>query len=295
MQMKMDRLIADPAMLTEKIVQPVTYNESCLRSVANEFAGRNAIVTGSTSGIGLGIARSFAQVGMNVMLNGLGNAEEIEATRRDIEGMFGVKAAYSPADMSKAGDIQRMIDAASEAFGQVDILVNNAGIQHVEAIETFPVAKWDAILAINLTSAFHAIRAVLPGMKARKWGRIINVASAHGLVASPFKSAYVAAKHGLVGLTKTVALETAEHGVTCNAVCPGYVLTPLVQKQIPDTARARGITEAEVVKNVLLYAQPTKQFVTVEQLGALSVFLTSNAAASITGASLPVDGGWTAH
>ena len=295
MQMKMDRLIADPAMLTEKIVQPVTYNESCLRSVANEFAGRNAIVTGSTSGIGLGIARSFAQVGMNVMLNGLGNAEEIEATRRDIEGMFGVKAAYSPADMSKAGDIQRMIDAASEAFGQVDILVNNAGIQHVEAIETFPVAKWDAILAINLTSAFHAIRAVLPGMKARKWGRIINVASAHGLVASPFKSAYVAAKHGVVGLTKVTALEGAEFNVTANAICPGYVWTPLVEKQIDDQAKAHKISRDQVIRDVLLVNQPNKKFATVEEMGALAVFLSSDMAASITGTALPVDGGWTAH
>lgn len=295
MQTRMEQLIDDPAMLTGKLPQPVTYNDSCLKSVVNEFAGRTAIVTGSTSGIGLGIARSFAQVGMNVMLNGLGNRDEIEETRHGIEDMFGVKALYSAADMSKADDISRMIGQANNAFGHVDIMVNNAGIQHVEAIETFPPAKWDAIIAINLTSAFHAIRAVLPGMKARKFGRIINVASAHGLVASPFKSAYVAAKHGIVGLTKTVALETAEHGVTCNAICPGYVLTPLVQKQIPDTAKARGITEAEVIKNVLLYAQPTKQFVTVEQLGALAVFLSSNAAASITGAAMPVDGGWTAH
>ena len=295
MPVQMDHLITDPTMLTKKLEQPVAHNESCLRSVANEFAGRNAIITGSTSGIGLGIARSFAQVGMNVMINGFGPAGEIEATRRDIEGMFGVKAVYSGADMAKAGDIGQMVAEANSAFGQVDVLVNNAGIQHVEAIETFPPAKWDAILAINLTSAFHAIRAALPGMKARRWGRIINVASAHGLVASPFKSAYVAAKHGVIGLTKTVALEAAEHGVTCNAICPGYVLTPLVQKQIPDTARARGITEAEVIKNVLHTAQPTKQFVGVEQLGALAVFLASHAASSITGASLPVDGGWTAH
>ena len=295
MQMKIERLLDDPAMLTEKLAQPIAHNKSLLRSIANEFAGRNAVVTGSTSGIGLGIARSFAQVGMNVMLNGFGNRDEIEATRADIAGMFDVKACYSAADMSKAEDIATMIADAQSAFGQVDILVNNAGIQHVEAIETFPPAKWDAIIAINLTSAFHATRAALPGMKARKWGRIITVASAHGLVASPFKSAYVAAKHGIVGLTKTVALETAEHGITCNAICPGYVLTPLVQKQIPDTAKARGITEADVVRNVLLYAQPTKQFVTVEQVGGLAVFLASNAAGSITGAALPMDGGWTAH
>ena len=295
MQMKMERLITEPSMLTEKLAQPITHNMAVLNSIANEFAGRNAIITGSTSGIGLGIARSFAQVGMNVMLNGLGNRDEIEGVRSGIESMFGVKARYSPADMSKADDITRMIAETQDAFGQVDVLINNAGIQHVEAIETFPPAKWDQIIAINLTSAFHAIRAVVPQMKARKWGRIINVASAHGLVASPFKSAYVAAKHGIVGLTKTVALETAEHGITCNAICPGYVLTPLVQKQIPDTAKARGITEAEVIKNVLLYAQPTKQFVTVEQLGGLAVFLTSNAASSITGTALPVDGGWTAH
>ncbi len=295
MPLEMERLITEPAMLTEKLAQPITHNMAVLSSIANEFAGRTAIITGSTSGIGLGIARSFAQVGMNVMLNGLGNRDEIEGIRSDIASMFGVKARYSPADMSKAGDIAHLVAETQDAFGQVDVLVNNAGIQHVEAIETFPPAKWDLIIAINLTSAFHAIRAVIPQMKARKWGRIINVASAHGLVASPFKSAYVAAKHGIVGLTKTVALETAEHGITCNAICPGYVLTPLVQKQIPDTAKARGISEAEVIKNVLLYAQPTKQFVTVEQLGGLAVFLTSNAASSITGTALPVDGGWTAH
>ena len=280
---------------TDKMMQTASLSAPSHRSMLSDLAGRTAIVTGSTSGIGLGIARSFAQVGMNVVLNGFGDRDAIEATRADIESLFGVKTIYSGADMSKADDIAGMVADAGKAFGNVDVLVNNAGIQHVEAIETFPPAKWDAIIAINLTSAFHAIRAVIPGMKARKWGRIINVASAHGLVASPFKSAYVAAKHGIVGLTKTVALETAEHGITCNAICPGYVLTPLVEKQIPDTAKARGISEADVINNVLLYAQPTKQFVTVEQLGSLAVFLSSHAAASITGTALPVDGGWTAH
>lgn len=264
-------------------------------AAASEWRGRTAIVTGSTSGIGLGIAQSFASVGMNVVLNGFGDRDEIEATVSGLERDFGVKAMYAPADMSRAADITAMIDEAARQLGQVDVLVNNAGIQHVEAIETFPVAKWDAIIAINLSAAFHAIRAVVPGMKSRKWGRIINVASAHALVASPFKSAYVAAKHGVLGLTKMVALETAEHDITVNAICPGYVLTPLVQKQIPETAKARGITEDEVVKNVLLHAQPTRQFVTVEQIGALAVFLSSNAAASITGAALPIEGGWTAQ
>jgi 3-hydroxybutyrate dehydrogenase len=197
--------------------------------------------------------------------------------------------------MSKPAEIAAMIDISAQRFRQVDILVNNAGIQHVEAIETFPVAKWDAILAIDLSSAFHAMRGVIAGMKARRWGRIINIASAHGLVASPFKSAYVAAKHGLLGLTKTAALETAEFGITVNAVCPGYVLTPLVEKQIPETARARGISEDEVKRNVLLAAQPTKQFVTVDQVGALTLFLCSDAAASITGTALPIEGGWTAQ
>lgn len=262
---------------------------------SSELAGKTAIVTGSTSGIGLGIARAFAEAGMNVMLNGFGDTREIERTRAALEDDYGIAAAYSAADMSKPDEIVAMVEMARRGFGQVNVLVNNAGIQHVEAIETFPVAKWDAILAIDLSSAFHGMRAVVSEMKERKWGRIINVASAHGLVASPFKSAYVAAKHGLLGLTKTVALETAEHGITVNAICPGYVLTPLVQKQIPETAKARGISEDEVVKTVLLHAQPTRQFVTTEQIGALSVFLCTGAAASITGAALPVEGGWTAQ
>jgi 3-hydroxybutyrate dehydrogenase len=265
------------------------------RISGGELGEKSAVVTGSTSGIGLGIAKAFAQAGINVVLNGFGNKSEIEAIRAGLESEFKVKATYSAADMSKPKDITAMIDDAVKTFGAVDILVNNAGIQHVEAIETFPPEKWDAIIAIDLSSAFHAIRAVVPGMKARKWGRIINIASAHGLVASPFKSAYVAAKHGILGLTKTVALETAEHGITVNAICPGYVLTPLVQNQIPETAKARGISEEAVVRDVLLHAQPTRQFVTTEQLGALATFLCTTGADSITGTALPVDGGWTAQ
>jgi 3-hydroxybutyrate dehydrogenase len=272
-----------------------TPNPSNPTAPNEELRGKTAIVTGSTSGIGLGIALAFAGAGMNVMLNGFGAAEDIEMTRARLEDQFEVGVAYSAADMTKPDDIAAMVEDSRKLFGQVDVLVNNAGIQHVEAIETFPVAKWDAIIAIDLSSAFHGIRAVVPGMKSRNWGRIINVASAHGLVASPFKSAYVAAKHGLLGLTKTVALETAEFGITANAICPGYVLTPLVQKQIPETAKARGISEEDVVKNVLLHAQPTKQFVTTEQIGALAVFLCTSGAASITGAALPVEGGWTAQ
>jgi 3-hydroxybutyrate dehydrogenase len=258
------------------------------------LAGRSAIITGSTSGIGLGIARAFAAAGAHVMLNGL-PSQETESTRQGLELEFGVMTAYSPADMSMPLEISRMFDAAVSRFGKVDILVNNAGIQHVEAIETFPPEKWNQIIAVNLSAAFHAIRAVVPSMKERNWGRIINVASAHALVASPFKSAYVAAKHGIVGLTKTVALETAEHGITVNAICPGYVLTPLVEKQIPETARARMLTEEQVVRDVLLKAQPTHRFVTTEEIGALSVFLSTDAARSITGAALPVEGGWTAQ
>lgn len=257
--------------------------------------GKTALVTGSTSGIGQGIAEALAAQGANVILNGLGNPDEVETLRRKIAADHGVKVGYDGADMSKPEAIETMIGKAIAEFGAIDILVNNAGIQHVDPIETFPPSKWDAIIAINLVASFHTIRHSLPKMKERGWGRIINVASAHALVASPFKSAYVAAKHGVAGLIKTVALEAAEYGITANAICPGYVLTPLVEKQIPDTARARGITEDQVVKYVLLAAQPTKQFVKVSEVAALAVFLASDQAASITGAVLPVDGGWTAH
>lgn len=256
---------------------------------------KNAIVTGSTSGIGLAIARALAADGRNVMLNGFGDAGAIEAIRAEIASAHGVDAIYSGADMTKPDEIAGMVDECADKLGSVDVLVNNAGIQHVSPIEAFPIEKWDAIIAINLSSSFHTIRAALPGMKARKWGRIINLASAHALVASPFKSAYVSAKHGLLGLTRTVALEAAEDGVTVNAICPGYVKTALVEKQIPDTAKARGISEEEVIRDVLLAVQPTREFVTTEQLGALAVFLCSDAAASINGAAIPVDGGWTAQ
>lgn len=257
--------------------------------------GRTALVTGSTSGIGLGIAKALASAGVNVALNGFGDLEAIEKLRRQFEGETGVRTIYSPADMSKPEQIAGMIAEIEHSLGRIDILVNNAGIQHVEPIESFPVDKWDLILAINLTAAFHTTRAVIGGMKDRGYGRIINIASAHALVASPFKSAYVAAKHGLLGLTKTVALEAAANGVSCNAICPGYVLTPLVEKQIPDTAKARGISEAKVVSDVILAAQPTGKFVTVEQIAALSLFLCSDGAGSITGAALPIDGGWTSQ
>lgn len=256
---------------------------------------KTAIVTGSTSGIGLGIAEAFVGEGMNVMLNGFGDAVEIEATRARLDAMGIGSVGYHGADMTKPEQIADLIAKTEADLGPLDVLVNNAGIQHVAPVEDFPPEKWDAILAINLSSAFHTIRHALPGMKARKWGRIINLASAHGLVASPYKSAYVTAKHGMLGLTKTIALEAAEDGVTVNAVCPGYVLTPLVEAQIPDTAKARGISEEDVKRDVLLYAQSTKEFVTVEQLGALCVFLCSEGAAQMTGTALPVDGGWTAH
>jgi 3-hydroxybutyrate dehydrogenase len=257
--------------------------------------GRNAVVTGSTSGIGLGIARALARDGANVVLNGFGDAKDIEAARAAIEKEFGVKAIYSGADMTKPSEIAGMVKTAETAFGSVDVLVNNAGIQHVAPIEEFPIEKWDQIIAINLSSAFHAIRAAVPGMKARRWGRIISTASAHSLVASPFKVAYISAKHGLAGLTKTVALELATFGVTCNCISPGYVLTPLVARQIPDQMKTRNMTEEQVKRDVLLAAQPTKEFVTVEQVASLALYLTSDAAASITGANLSIDGGWTAQ
>ena len=255
---------------------------------------KSAVITGSTSGIGKGVADALAASGVNIILNGFGDTDAIEAQRADLEEKYGITAVYNGADMTKADEIRAMMAIAAEIFGSVDILVNNAGIQHVSPIDEFPTEKWDAIIAINLTSAFHTTAAALPIMRKTGWGRVVNIASAHGLVASPFKSAYVAAKHGILGLTKTTALETAQDGITCNAICPGYVRTPLVEAQIPDTAKARGITEEEVVRDVILSAQPTKSFVGLEELGALTVFLCSDAAKSLTGASLPLDGGWTA-
>jgi 3-hydroxybutyrate dehydrogenase len=257
--------------------------------------GKTALVTGSTSGIGLGIARAYAAQGANVILNGFGDAAQIERLRAEIDQDSDGEIRYDGADLSKQDAIEAMMSRAIGEFGAVDVLVNNAGIQHVAPIDEFPTAKWDAILALNLTASFHTIRLALPAMKARKWGRIINIASAHALVASPYKSAYVAAKHGIAGLTKTVALEVAQQGITMNAICPGYVWTPLVERQIPDTAKARGITEEQVIHDVLLHAQPTKQFVQVDEIAALATFLASNAAASVTGTVVPVDGGWTAQ
>jgi 3-hydroxybutyrate dehydrogenase len=259
------------------------------------FKGLTALVTGSTSGIGLGIASTLAAGGANVVLNGFGNAAEVEALRAGLEADHGVRVRYDGADLSRQDAIESLIGNAVEAFGAIDILVNNAGIQHVAPIDEFPVDKWNAILALNLTASFHTIRLALPGMKRKRWGRIVNIASAHALVASPYKSAYVAAKHGIAGLTKTVALEVATQGITMNAICPGYVWTPLVEKQIPDTAKARGLTPQQVIDDVLLHAQPTKKFVQVQEVAALTAFLASREAASITGAIIPVDGGWTAQ
>ncbi len=255
---------------------------------------RRAVVTGSTSGIGLAIARALAAEGADVVINGFGAADAVEKERAGIAADFGVKALYDGADMTKPEEIAAMIKRAEDALGGVDILVNNAGVQFVSPIEEFPIDKWNQILAINLSSAFHTMRAAMPGMKARKWGRIVNTASAHSLVASPFKSAYVAAKHGLAGLTKTAALELATFGVTANCVSPGYVWTPLVANQIPDTMKARNLTREQVVNDVMLAAQPTKQFVTVEQVASLVCYLCSDAASQITGANLSIDGGWTA-
>ena len=259
------------------------------------LTNKSALVTGSTSGIGLAIARIYAANGANVTINGFGDAEAIEAERAGIESEFGVKCRYSAADMTKPDEIAAMVTEAEAAFGSLDILVNNAGIQHVSPVEEFPIEKWDAIIAINLSSAFHTTRAAVPGMKARGWGRIINTGSAHALVASPFKSAYVAAKHGIAGFTKTIALEVAQCGITVNAICPGYVWTPLVERQIPDTMKARGLTEEQVKRDVLLAAQPTKEFVTVDQVASLALYLAGDQAASITGTMLQMDGGWVAQ
>jgi 3-hydroxybutyrate dehydrogenase len=256
---------------------------------------KTAVVTGSTSGIGLAYARAMAAEGANVLINGFGKPEDIEAERAKIEADYGVKAIYSPADMTKPEEIAAMVALAETTFGSVDVLVNNAGVQFVSPVEEFPVDKWNQIIAINLSSAFHGMRAAIPGMKKRGWGRIISTASAHSLVASPFKSAYVAAKHGIAGLTKTVALEVATHGITVNCISPGYVWTPLVENQIPDTMKARGMTRDQVINDVLLDSQPTKQFVTVDEVAAIALFLCGDAAKQITGANLSVDGGWTAE
>jgi 3-hydroxybutyrate dehydrogenase len=257
------------------------------------LTGKTALITGSTSGIGLGLAKGLAGAGANIIMNGFGDVDAIEAERRSIEAL-GRTCLYSGADMTKPDEIAAMFDGPGKDLGGVDILINNAGIQHVAPVDEFPPQKWDAIIAINLSSAFHTMQAALPGMKAKGWGRVINMASAHGLVASPFKSAYVAAKHGILGLTKSAALEVAEQGITVNAICPGYVKTPLVEGQISDTARARGISEEEVVRDVLLKAQWTKKFVSVEEVAGLALFFCSDAAQNITGSAQSIDGGWTA-
>jgi len=263
--------------------------------MARQLAGKSAVVTGSSSGIGRSIAESFAREGANVMLNGFGDAKEIEALRFGLEKQHGVKARYHGADMSKPAEIADLIRKAEAEFGAVDVLVNNAGVQHVAPVDEFPPEKWDWIIAINLTSVFHATRAALPGMKKRQWGRVVNIASAHGLVASPNKSAYVAAKHGVVGFTKTVALEVAETPIRVNAICPGFVRTPLVEKQIEDQARAHGVSIEKAMRDIILAPQPTKQFVKVEEIAAMALFLTTEAANQINGACLSIDGGWTAR
>jgi 3-hydroxybutyrate dehydrogenase len=255
---------------------------------------KTALVTGSTSGIGLAIAKALAAEGCNVMINGFGDAAAIEAERAGLEKDYGVKAAYSAADMSKGDQIEQMVKDCEAQFGSVDVLVNNAGIQFVSPVEDFPPEKWEQIIAINLSAAFYAMRAAVPGMKKRGWGRIISTASAHSLVASPFKAAYVSAKHGIAGLTKTVALEVATFGITVNCISPGYVWTPLVEKQIPDTMKARNLTKEQVINDVLLEAQPTKQFVTPEEVAAMALYLCSDAAKQVTGANFSIDGGWTA-
>lgn len=256
---------------------------------------KTAIITGSTSGIGLGVAKAFAKAGMNVVINGLGSADDNEPVRTQVDALGSGETVFHGANMMMPDQIEDLVKSTEAKFGQVDIIVNNAGIQFVEKVEDFPVGKWDAIIAINMSSTFHTTRAAFAGMKSRGFGRIINIASAHGLVASPYKSAYVTAKHGVLGFTKTIALEGAEFGVTANSICPGYVETPLVTGQVADTAKARGISEEDVINNVLLKAQPTKQFVQIEQVASLALYLASDDAAQITGAALPIDGGWTAQ
>jgi 3-hydroxybutyrate dehydrogenase len=273
----------------------IAMTERAMAIAASPLKDKVALITGSTSGIGLGIARALAGAGAAVVLNGFGKPDEIDATQAAINKDFGVSVAFSGADMSKPHSIAEMIEMTLSKFGRLDVLVNNAGIQHVAPLQEFPVAKWDAIIAINLSSAFHTTRLALPSMVANKWGRIVNIASAHGLVGSAFKSAYVAAKHGMLGLTKVTALEIAEQGITCNAICPGYVYTPLVEMQIEGQAKAHGIPREQVIREVLLAQQPNKRFATTNELGAIAVFLASDAAVSITGTAIPVDGGWTAH
>jgi 3-hydroxybutyrate dehydrogenase len=263
--------------------------------MSTSLAGKTALITGSTSGIGLAYAKVLAGEGANVVINGFGDADAIEKERLGLEALSGAKALYSGHDLTKADEIETMMAQAAEAFGGVDILINNAGTQHVSPVEDFPVDKWNLIIALNLTSAFHTTRLAVPYMKSKKWGRIIQTASAHSKAASPFKSAYVTAKHGLAGFTKTVALEVATFGITANCISPGYVWTPLVENQIPDTMKARGMTREQVMNDVLLAGQPTKEFVTVEQVAAMALFLCSDAAANITGANMSIDGGWTAQ
>jgi 3-hydroxybutyrate dehydrogenase len=263
--------------------------------MGQQLAGKSALVTGSSSGIGRAIAVAFAREGANVMLNGFGDAAAIEAFRAGLEKEHGVKVRYHGADVAKPAEVADMVRKAEAEFGAVDVLVNNAGIQFVSPVDELPDERWDAIIAVNLSASFHTTKAALPGMKRRKWGRIINIASAHGLVASPFKSAYVAAKHGLVGFTKTIALEVAEQGITVNAICPGYTFTPLVEKQIDDQARAHGVPRGNVIRDVMLVSQPTRQFVKVEDVAAMAVYLAGSATSQVTGASFSIDGGWTAH
>ncbi|MEG8221746.1 3-hydroxybutyrate dehydrogenase [Sphingomonas sp. HH69] len=263
--------------------------------MSKSLAGKTALITGSTSGIGLAYAKVLAGEGANVVINGFGDADAIEKERLELESLSGAKALYSGHDLTKANEIEAMMAQAADAFGGVDILINNAGTQHVSPVEDYPVDKWNLIIALNLTSAFHTTRLAVPYMKSKKWGRIIQTASAHSKAASPFKSAYVTAKHGLAGFTKTVALEVATFGITANCISPGYVWTPLVENQIPDTMKARGMTREQVMNDVLLAGQPTKEFVTVEQVAAMALFLCSDAAANITGANMSIDGGWTAQ